>query len=103
MLHSGHVGTAARIRARAVRRAGELARQVMQPAQRPQKNVEGNLKVMSRDQVKEASGFSDHQLTQATRIANVPEQTKRVSHIAVRTPLTVFIVQIPFPSMRKGP
>lgn len=64
---------AQRIRARAIRRAGELAKQLMQPAHRPAENVEGNLNVMSREQIKERSGFSDHQLTQATRIANVPE------------------------------
>jgi len=65
---------AQRIRARAIRRAGELAKQLMQPVGRPPDNVEGDLNIMSRQQVKERSGFSDHQLTQATRIANVPER-----------------------------
>ena len=65
---------AQRIRARAIRRAGELAKQLMQPVGRPSDNVEGDLNIMSRQQVKERSGFSDHQLTQATRIANVPER-----------------------------
>lgn len=64
---------AQRIRARAIRRAGELAKQLMQPVGRPSDNIEGNLNIMSREEVKARSGFSDHQLTQATRIANIPE------------------------------
>jgi hypothetical protein len=64
---------AQRIKARAVRRAGELARQVMQPVGRPSDNFEGNHNI-SRAEVKDQSGFSDHQLTQATRIAAIPQQ-----------------------------
>lgn len=63
---------AQRIRARAIRRAGELAKQLMQPVGRPSDNVDAGDNI-SRAEIKERSGFSDRQLTTALRIANVPE------------------------------
>lgn len=64
---------AQRIRARAIRRAGELAKQMMQPVGRPSDNVDAGDNI-SRAEIKERSGFSDRQLTTALRVAAVPEQ-----------------------------
>ena len=66
---------AQRIRARAIRRAGELARQLMAPhGGNRSEQVDTTDNLISRDEVKERSGFSDRQLTTALRIANVPER-----------------------------
>ena len=64
---------AQRIRARAIRRAGELAKQLMQPVGRPADNVDATDNI-SRAEIKERSGFSDRQLTTALRVANVSEE-----------------------------
>lgn len=63
--------TAARIRGRAIRRAGELLAQIDRPETggRP-KNGEGDRTVSS---AAREAGMSKHQQIQATRIANVPE------------------------------
>lgn len=65
---------AQRIRARAVRRAGELLKQVDRPEQggRPPKNRVGGHPV-SRASAAANAGLSPHQAKQAIRIANVPE------------------------------
>lgn len=64
---------AQRIRARAMRRAGEIAKQMMQPEGRPSKNVIGDRNVLPREKIQEASGFSKHQLDTSLRVANIPE------------------------------
>lgn len=64
---------AQRIRARAIRRAGELAKILMKPHGGNRiSQVDTNDNLMSRDKVKEVSGFSDRQLTTATRVASIP-------------------------------
>jgi len=69
---------AQRIRARAIRRAGELAKQVMRPHGGNNLQVDAADNLLSRDDVKKVSGFSDRQLTTATRIANIsPEDFER--------------------------
>lgn len=65
---------AARIRARAMRRAGELAKQMMQPEGRPSKNVTGSDNVLPRSKIQEVSGFSKRQLDTSLRVANIPER-----------------------------
>lgn len=67
---------AVRIRDRATRRAGELAKQMMQPhgTNRFADRVEADRNSMTREQVKEIAGFSDHQLRTALNVANVPKQ-----------------------------
>jgi hypothetical protein len=64
---------AQRIRARAIRRAGELLRQIERPEQggRPPKNGEGTHPV-SRARAAADAGFSPHQAKQALRVAAVP-------------------------------
>lgn len=64
---------AQRIKARAVRRAGELAKQMMQPQGRPGKDIAGD--TFSKSEIQEMSGFSKRQLETATRIASVPKET----------------------------
>ena len=63
---------AARIRDRAMRRAGELAKLMMQPQGRPEKD-EVNRIFISKEKVKEVSGFSDHQLRTALNVASIPQ------------------------------
>lgn len=64
-----------RIQARAIRRAGELLKQIDRPEQggRPKQNGEG-APTVSRKQVATDAGMSDHQRTQALRVASVPEE-----------------------------
>jgi hypothetical protein len=68
---------AARIRARAMRRAGEIAKQMMQPhggdRSLTQQN-DGGVILMPKEKVQEASGFSERQLNNALRVASVPER-----------------------------
>lgn len=65
---------AERIQARAIRRCGELLRQIERPEQggRPKENGAGTHTV-SRRQAAEEAGLSRHQQIQATRVANIPE------------------------------
>lgn len=68
---------AARIRARAMRRAGELLKQI-EPAtgqnnQYAQVKKEGAHPLHSRQQVASDAGMSSHQAKQAVRIASIPE------------------------------
>ncbi len=67
---------AARIRARAMRRAGELAKQMMQPNgtnRFTNHRKEADLLPMPKAKVQEVSGFSEWQLKSALRIANIPQ------------------------------
>lgn len=65
---------AVRIRARAMRRAGEIAKQMMRPAHRPPADNDDGDVMVSKDRVQEASGFSERQLNNALRVASVPER-----------------------------
>lgn len=65
---------AARIRARAMRRAGEIAKQMMQPNHRPVADkYDGGDILMPKAKVQELSGFSERQLNTSLRVANIPE------------------------------
>ena len=63
-----------RIQARAIRRAGELLRQI-EPAHGANQNIgEGaHPNVLTRTQAATEAGMSDHQRKQAQRVANIPE------------------------------
>jgi hypothetical protein len=61
---------AQRIRARAIRRAGELLKQI-EPA--PNQHVAGVGAHTSRSDAARDAGMSKHQQVQATRVANIPE------------------------------
>jgi len=66
---------AQRIRARAIRRAGELLKQIEpNPGGRPAETSEGNHRGFYRGDAARDAGMSEHQAKQATRIANVPER-----------------------------
>ncbi|MBE0413807.1 hypothetical protein [Yoonia sp.] len=62
---------AQRIRARAIRRAGELLKQI-EPA--PNQHVAGMGAHTSRSDAARDAGMSKHQQVQATRLANIREQ-----------------------------
>ena len=64
-----------RIQARAIRRCGELLKQI-EPARGANQNIqEGDLpNVITRTQAAEQAGLSEHQRKTALRVANVPEQ-----------------------------
>lgn len=62
---------AQRIRARAIRRAGELAKQMMRPQGRPEKDDAGVM--FSKSQIKQTSGLSERQLNNALSMSNIPE------------------------------
>ena len=66
---------AQRIRARAIRRAGELLKQI-EPAHGANQNIsEGDrTNVLTRENAAREAGMSKHQQVQATRIANVSER-----------------------------
>jgi len=65
---------AQRIRARAIRRAGELLKQI-EPGQgaRDGKRGEGDHTPLRREDAAREAGMSKHQQVQATRVANIPE------------------------------
>jgi hypothetical protein len=67
---------AQRIRARAIRRAGELLNQI-EPARGANQNIEVGARpnVETRSAAAREVGFSSHQQKQAVRIAAVPEET----------------------------
>lgn len=66
---------AARIRARAMRRAGELAKQMMQPQGTNRfTNDRDDAAVISKTKVQEVSGFSERQLNTSLRVASIPER-----------------------------
>lgn len=68
---------AVRIRSRAMRRAGELAKQIMQPHGSNQHGPRGDDATgisMPKAKVQEVSGFSERQLNTALRIANIPRE-----------------------------
>jgi hypothetical protein len=69
---------AVRIRSRALRRAGELAKQMMQPHGSNQHSKRGDdgtvISLMPKEKVQEVSGFSERQLNTAIRIANIPRE-----------------------------
>lgn len=62
---------AQRIRARAIRRAGELLKQI-EPASGHHRKSEAD-RTFSREDAAREAGMSKHQQVQATRIANLPE------------------------------
>lgn len=66
---------AQRIRARAIRRAGELLKQI-EPAHGANQNINKGERtnVLTRESAAREAGMSKHQQIQATRIANVPER-----------------------------
>lgn len=66
---------ATRIRDRAIRRAGELLKQI-EPNKggRPPETREGDHPSFSRKEAASDAGFSSHQAKQAVRVANVPER-----------------------------
>jgi hypothetical protein len=84
-----------RIRARAVRRAGELLKQFDGRATNAQKQTEGTHSLISRRQMAEAAGMSEHQEHQAVRVANVPEPefTEQVEKRAKPATITELAVQ----------
>lgn len=63
---------AQRIRARAIRRAGELLKQI-EPASGHHRKSEG-APTFSRENAARDAGMSKHQQVQATRVANIPER-----------------------------
>jgi len=66
---------AQRIRARAIRRAGELLKQIEPVTGRNLPNVEGKGDhTYGREDAAREAGMSKHQQVQATRVASVPEQ-----------------------------
>ena len=65
-------GMAQRIRARAIRRAGELLQQVGPGQGARDSKREAGAHSLSRGEVAKAAGFSDHQAKQALRVAAVP-------------------------------
>ena len=64
---------AIRIRARAMRRAGELAKQMMQPPHRPSDKHHGGVILKSKAELQDVSGFSRRQMDTALAVANVPQ------------------------------
>lgn len=66
---------AQRIRARAIRRAGELLKQI-EPQQGQRRDLQPSVgdHTKSREDAAREAGMSKHQQVQATRIANVPER-----------------------------
>jgi len=65
---------AQRIRARAIRRAGELLKQIEpNPGGRPAETSEGDRRGFFRGDAARDAGMSEHQAKQATRIANIPK------------------------------
>ena len=66
---------AQRIRARAIRRAGELLKQLEpNPGGRPSETSGGDHRSFYRGDAARDAGMSEHQAKQATRVASVPEQ-----------------------------
>lgn len=66
---------AQRIRSRAIRRAGELIKQI-EPQHGANQNISavGHTKVLTRDGAAREAGMSKHQQVQAIRVANIPER-----------------------------
>ena len=65
---------AQRIRARAIRRAGELLKQIEPAPTGPKPELKaGNHHQFGRMEAARNAGLSEHQAKQATRIANLPE------------------------------
>lgn len=69
---------AQRIRARAIRRAGELLKQIEPQRGGDRKSEqyqsEGSHTLMSREEAARNAGMSKHQQVQATRVANIPDR-----------------------------
>lgn len=70
------LNTAVRIQARAIRRCGELLREIA-PSKggRPSKTSEGSHTSFTRKAAATAGGLSEHQRNQALRVAAIPEKT----------------------------
>lgn len=62
---------ATRIRDRAIRRAGELLKQIDGQGRRSDKLTEGTHGKLTQKQAAQNAGFSDHQQLQAVRVANI--------------------------------
>ena len=60
-----------RIRARAIRRCGELLKEIEAKAHRSKKGVEADLHLSSRDKAAHEAGLSKDQKHQALRLANI--------------------------------
>lgn len=65
-----------RIQARAIRRAGELLKQIepSKGGRPPEETREGDRPSLSRKQAANEAGMSDHQRKSALRVANVPDE-----------------------------
>lgn len=65
---------AVRIRARAIRRCGELLKQFDAQGKRSDKLIEGDHNKLTQREAAERAGLSAHQTAQAVRLANVPDE-----------------------------
>ncbi len=65
---------AARIKARAVRRSGELLKQIEDGKGRNQYSEDGVADHTTRSDAARSAGMSKHQQVQATRLANIPQE-----------------------------
>ncbi len=66
---------ATRIRARAIRRAGELLQQINAQGARTDRLTEGDHGKLTQKEAARQAGLSEHQQLQAVRVANVPRET----------------------------
>lgn len=74
-----------RIQARAIRRCGELLKQIEPGKTGPKPELqEGDLPQLTRTQAAEQAGLSEHQRKTALRVANVPEHSRALIRIANR-------------------
>lgn len=65
---------ATRIRARAVKRAGDLLNELPADAHRPRKGVPDTTHQSERDRAAKSAGMSDREKHQALRVSNVPQE-----------------------------
>jgi hypothetical protein len=66
---------AMRIKGRAIRRAGELLKEIDTPKGRPEKPGDGSRLLRTREQIEQSSGLSPDQQKQALRVAAIPART----------------------------
>lgn len=84
---------AQRIQGRAVRRCGELLKQV-DGRGRPSENKEGALPVLSQREAAAAAGISPHQQKTAVRVANIPEPAFEAAIEAPRAPTVTALADL---------
>jgi hypothetical protein len=77
-----------RIKARSVRRMGELLKEHNAPGKRTDKPTEGDHGKLSQREVAERAGVSEHRQLQAVRVANVPAKQFETA-IERKRPMTV--------------